>query len=49
MVGLLAFAGIFTALDQTALAVYCSSDGRWVEAQKKLEESGPIVRTSKGV
>ena len=41
-------AGVLTAFDRAALAAYCQAWGRWVEAEEKLRETPPLVRTPSG-
>lgn len=42
-------AGLFTAIDRTALAAYCQAYGRWVKAEALLENEGSMVEeTDKG-
>ncbi len=40
--------GILTQLDRAALAAYCQSYGRWVEAERKLQETAPLIKTPSG-
>ncbi len=40
--------GILTQVDRAALAAYCQSYGRWVEAEKKLTETPVILKTPAG-
>lgn len=40
--------GILTRIDRAVLAGYCQSWGRWVEAERKLAESPPLLRTPAG-
>ncbi|MER8441469.1 phage terminase small subunit P27 family [Mesorhizobium sp. M1312] len=40
--------GIISELDRAALAAYCQAYGRWVEAEKKLKETPPLLRTPAG-
>lgn len=40
--------GLLTQIDRTALAAYCQSYGRWVEAEKKLAETPSILKTPAG-
>lgn len=32
--------GLFTSLDYAALAMYCQSYGRWIDAERKIAETG---------
>jgi P27 family predicted phage terminase small subunit len=41
-------AGVFTTFDRAALAAYCQAWGRWVEAEERLRETPPLVRTPNG-
>lgn len=36
-------AGLLKSIDQAALAAYCQSYGRWVEAEQKVEEKGEVI------
>lgn len=40
--------GLLTRVDRAALAVYCQSWGRWVEAERKLRETPPLLKTPAG-
>ena len=40
--------GIISELDRAALAAYCQAYGRWVEAEKKLKDTPPLLRTPAG-
>jgi P27 family predicted phage terminase small subunit len=40
---LLLSAGLFTVVDKYALAMFCVAAGRWMEAEAKLKESGPVL------
>lgn len=40
--------GIISELDRAPLAAYCQAYGRWVEAEKKLKETPPLLRTPAG-
>ena len=46
VVGVLKDLGLYTKLDRAALAMYCQAWGRWVRAEKQLEETGGEVLTS---
>jgi P27 family predicted phage terminase small subunit len=37
--------GLLTELDTTALALYCQTYSRWVEAEKKLASFGMLIET----
>lgn len=41
--------GLYTEADYAALAMYCQAWGRWVEAERKIDETGGAVLTSKDV
>ena len=40
---LLRDAGLFTVVDRYALAMFCAAAGRWMEAEHKLKETGPVL------
>lgn len=40
--------GLLTMVDRGALAAYCQSWGRWVEAERKLKETPPLLKTPAG-
>ena len=40
--------GTLTQVDRAALAAYCQSYGRWVEAERKLAETPPLLKTPAG-
>jgi len=40
--------GVLTLVDRAALAAYCQAYGRWVEAERKLQQTPPMVRTPSG-
>jgi P27 family predicted phage terminase small subunit len=40
--------GLLTLIDRAALATYCQSYGRWVEAERKLTETPPLLKTPAG-
>ena len=40
-------AGLYTEADRAALALYCQAWGRWIEAERKLEETGGPVLVGK--
>jgi P27 family predicted phage terminase small subunit len=40
--------GLLTQIDRTVLAAYCQSYGRWVEAERKLAETPPLLKTPAG-
>lgn len=37
-----------TFTDAPALAAYCAAYGRWVEAEKRIQESGTVVKDKAG-
>lgn len=41
--------GLLTELDGTALAIYCQAYGRWVAAEQKLREFGPVIKSPGGM
>ena len=41
-------AGVLTLADRAALAAYCQAYGRWVEAEEKLKETPPLLKTPSG-
>lgn len=40
--------GLLTQVDRAAMAGYCQCWGRWVEAEQRLAETPPILRTPSG-
>jgi len=40
--------GVLTTVDRAALAAYCQSYGRWVEAEEKLKETPTLYKTPSG-
>lgn len=40
--------GVLTQVDRAALAAYCQAYGRWVEAEKKLQETPVLLKTPAG-
>lgn len=40
--------GLITLLDRAALAAYCVSYSRWVEAEIRMQEHGPVVKSPNG-
>ena len=43
---LLREAGLFTVVDRYALAMFCAAAGRWIEAERKLKETSPVLVSS---
>jgi P27 family predicted phage terminase small subunit len=40
--------GLYTNIDSTMLALYCSAFSRWVRAQTKVDKDGEIIKTING-
>ncbi|WP_375173706.1 phage terminase small subunit P27 family [Pseudooceanicola sp.] len=40
--------GLLTRIDRVALAVYCQAYGKWVEAERKLAETPPLLKMPSG-
>ena len=40
--------GVLTTVDRAALAAYCQSWGRWVEAEEKLKTTPMLLKTATG-
>ena len=40
--------GVLTTIDRAALAAYCQSYARWVEAEQKLKETPALLKTPSG-
>jgi P27 family predicted phage terminase small subunit len=40
--------GVVTELDRSVIAAYCQAYGRWVEAERKLKETPPLLKTPAG-
>jgi phage terminase small subunit len=40
--------GVVTMVDRAALAAYCQSWGRWVEAEEKLRATPMLLKTATG-
>ncbi|MEM6798012.1 MAG: phage terminase small subunit P27 family [Planctomycetota bacterium] len=45
---LLHAAGLLTQVDRTALAAYCETYARWVDAEEKLKATGMVVKSPSG-
>ena len=45
---LLRDAGLFTVVDRYALAMFCAVAGRWIEAERKLQDTGPVLVAESG-
>lgn len=48
LAGVLNGVGLLTRIDRTVLAAYCQAYGRWVEAERKLAETPPLLKTPAG-
>ncbi len=46
--GVLNQIGLLTQIDRTVLAAYCQAYGRWVEAERRLAETPPLLKTPAG-
>lgn len=40
--------GVLTLIDRAALAAYCQTYAKWVEAEQKLKETPPLLKTPSG-
>lgn len=40
--------GVLTAVDRAALAAYCQTYAKWVEAEQKMKETPPLLKTPSG-
>jgi P27 family predicted phage terminase small subunit len=40
--------GVLTTIDRAALAAYCQAYARWVEAEERLKETPPLLKTPSG-
>ena len=40
--------GVLSVVDRAGLAAYCQAYGRWVEAEEKLKDGPPLVKTASG-
>ena len=45
---LLMEAGLFADLDQRALAAYCTTYARWVEAEEQVQKFGTVIKVPSG-
>lgn len=48
LAGQLVALGMLSALDRSALAAYCQTYGRWVEAERKLAETPALIKLPSG-
>jgi len=48
LAGMLNRTGLLTQIDRAALAAYCQAYGRWVEAERKLQETPTLLKTPSG-
>ena len=48
LAGVLHGMGVVTLVDRAALAAYCQSYGRWVEAEEKLQTTPMLLKTASG-
>ena len=42
-------AGLLARADRAALAAYCQAWARWVEAEQKIQSSGPVLKGQHGL
>ena len=40
--------GVLTTIDRAALAAYCQSYAKWVEAEQRLKETPPLLKSPSG-
>ena len=40
--------GLYTEVDRAALAMYCQAWGRWVTAERKVQEKGEVLVSDRG-
>lgn len=40
--------GLLSRVDRAALAAYCQAYGRWCEAERAMQQSGMLVKTTNG-
>ena len=45
---LLREAGLFTVVDRYALAMFCAVTARWIEAERKVQQAGPVIVSESG-
>jgi len=48
LIGQLVLLGMMSQLDRAALAAYCQTYGRWVEAERKLRETPALIKLPSG-
>lgn len=48
MSALLGAANLLTQVDQTALAAYCQTYSRWLDAEKQLRKFGAVIKSPTG-
>jgi len=48
LTGILMDLGLYTTIDRAALAIYCQAWGRWVVAERMLQERGEILTSDTG-
>jgi len=48
IVGILVDLGLYTEVDRAALAMYCQAWGRWVMAERKVQEEGEVIVSKMG-
>ena len=40
--------GLLTSIDRAALAAYCATYARWLEAEQKIDRHGTVIKTQSG-